>query len=249
MKYHGASIWGAGIPRRVTGDEYWKQLGRWNRKAIKAGEHRRVFCASQADVFDEAAPVAAQWRLWREIEQCPQLEFLLLTKRPEQWRAHIPMHWRKSWPQNVRLGFTAEDQQRWDERYEIAAEFRMQCESEAILPFFVSCEPLLGLIDFHRTTGLVPPGIGWVIAGGETDGGQGKARAMRLEWAREIRDQCKASGVPFFFKQWGEWAPTGDPGIYGAAGYAQLQGMNYVGKKAAGCLLDGVEYHEFPQFA
>jgi len=75
-------------------------------------------------------------------------------------------------------------------------------------------------------------GIDWVVCGGESGPG---ARPMHPDWARSVRDQCVAAGVPFFFKQWGEWAPFGD-----------LNAMRRTGKKAAGRLLDGREWNEYP---
>jgi protein gp37 len=87
-------------------------------------------------------------------------------------------------------------------------------------------------------------GLDWVICGGESGA---HARTMHPDWARSLRDQCHAAGVPFFFKQWGEWAPTTDPEIAKARGMIRLEDcMSYVGKKAAGALLDGREWKQFP---
>lgn len=91
--------------------------------------------------------------------------------------------------------------------------------------------------------------LDWVVAGGESGPG---ARPMHSEWARSLRDQCKAAGVPFFFKQWGEWKPTnsnrGEAGDF-FAGIVNQRGdwMRKVGKKAAGRKLDGVEHNEYPE--
>jgi protein gp37 len=79
---------------------------------------------------------------------------------------------------------------------------------------FLSCEPLLGPVDIARAGWLAPdefarPGIGWVIVGGESGPG---ARPMHSAWVRELREQCTAADVPFFMKQWGEWAPIDQPG-------------------------------------
>jgi protein gp37 len=119
---------------------------------------------------------------------------------------------------------------------------------------------------FHRPecptcggTGAVS-GLDWIIVGGESGPG---ARPMHPQWARDIRDQCKASGVPFHFKQWGEWAPDDvvfDCGQADGVSYTsktlprrfqcmELDGakLNRVGKQPAGRLLDGVEHAEFPE--
>ena len=90
---------------------------------------------------------------------------------------------------------------------------------------FLSCEPLLGPLDFG-TYGL--DGIDWVIVGGESGP---NARPMHPEWVRSIRDQCVAAGVPFLFKQWGEYDENGVK----------------VGKKAAGRMLDGRVWDEYPR--
>jgi hypothetical protein len=88
--------------------------------------------------------------------------------------------------------------------------------------------------------------IGWVICGGES--GQ-KARPSNLEWFRSLRDQCVAAGVPFFFKQWGEWAPDyyiEDDDPPGTPPRQAAESMSKVGKTAAGRLLDGREWNEVP---
>jgi protein gp37 len=241
-KWNGGK-WGPGTDRRITSDSNWAQLRKWDRKAVLDRVRRRVFVASLADVFDAEAPVDTRERLWLEIESCAHgLDFLLLTKRPENWGKYLPAHWLSDWPAHVRLGFTAEDQTRWDQRYVIAEQFMRKYQIQ--VPFFVSCEPLLGPIEFIPTTGLVPMEIGWVICGGESGPG---ARPMQADWARRLRDQCIDTGVPFLFKQWGEWMPTTNPGIAKARGIPLERCMSYVGKKAAGNLLDGREWMEFPR--
>jgi hypothetical protein len=91
-------------------------------------------------------------------------------------------------------------------------------------------------------------GIDWVICGGESGHG---ARPMHPDWARSLRDQCKAAGVPFFFKQWGDWWPMSrTDGIhefpFGSYNVDSRFGFIKRGKRAAGRLLDGVEHSEFP---
>jgi len=88
--------------------------------------------------------------------------------------------------------------------------------------------------------------LGWVIVGGESGA---KARPMHPDWARSLRDQCAKAGVPFFFKQWGEWAPV-DAGAVGRNPGAEIQTsdeLHRLGKKAAGDLLDGVQHHNWPE--
>jgi protein gp37 len=102
---------------------------------------------------------------------------------------------------------------------------------------FVSAEPLLGPLDLSMWLEDDPekfdvPPLDWVIVGGESGP---KARPMHPSWAREIRDQCTAARVPFLFKQWGAWGPN-DPN----------EEMHRWGKKAAGRLLDGRTWDEYP---
>jgi protein gp37 len=184
----------------------------------------KIFVCSWSDFF---LPEADEWRgqAWEIIRSSPPgLVYQILTKRPENIMARLPLNWGKGWP-NVWLGVTAENRPTWDERVSL-----LQPIPAAI--HFVSYEPALGpLGDIDLT------GIDWIICGGESGP---KARPMHPDWARSIRDQCQEAGVPFFFKQWGEWAP-----FHGIP--QDIFGMERVGKKAAGDLLDGKQYHEFPE--
>jgi protein gp37 len=169
---------------------------------------------------------------------------------------------------NVWLGVSAERQQEADERIPRL----LQTPAAAR---FISAEPLLGAIVLHplgcgtnALTSSTGPNLDWVIAGGESGP---KARPMSIHWARELRDQCAAAGVPFFFKQWGEWAPagvrpSGSPGRFAFGDYEQDRStmievdgyprqftqfgarsvVERVGKKRAGRVLDGKAHSEFP---
>lgn len=178
------------------------------------------------------------------------------------------------WPLgNVWVGVTAEDQRRADERIPLLLQVPAAVR-------FLSCEPLLGPIQlsdpdshdwlgggcgctFNRPCGDGYPGLDWVIAGGESGPG---ARPMSPYWARSLRDQCQvAGGVPFFFKQWGEWLPLssahGGPGRWSSDGTGPYDGKRIamtgdrltsairVGKSKAGRLLDGRAWDEFPLVA
>ncbi len=170
---------------------------------------------------------------------------------------------------NVWLGVSVENQATADERIPLLLQTPAAVR-------FLSCEPLLGPVDL----GAVPPlgrpcapsrngrGVGWVVVGGESGPG---ARPMHPTWARELRDQCTANGVPFFFKQWGAWVPivyvdeetkrpllnltpekgreimlTDERVPRGPARLDATVNMRRLGKKAAGRLLDGVEWSQFP---
>jgi protein gp37 len=255
-------------PRRRTASSGWKNPLRWNDAAARAGRRDRVFCASLADVFDNQ--VDPEWRtdLWTLIASTPHLDWLLLTKRPQNIAKMLPGSYVEQlmgqdlpwpWP-NVWLGTTVENQEEADRR--ITHLVRVPAAVH-----FLSCEPLLGPINISRhlvgreinrsdwtagvgwrvgaRIGWIPP-IAWVICGGESGH---KARMMKPAWARSLRDQCASAGVAFFFKQWGEWSapgysfPDGRPDLIEDDDDARFK----VGKKAAGRLLDGVEHNDFPE--
>ncbi|WP_416806864.1 phage Gp37/Gp68 family protein [Burkholderia pseudomallei] len=281
--------WGPGAPRRRTSAANWRKPLAWNAAHEQFfaahGRRQRVFCSSLADVFDNA--VYPMWRvdLFELISNTPNLDWLLLTKRIGNARDMISsvlgsiMRDEREWPwPHVWLGATIVNQAEADRDIPnlLAVPARVR---------FLSMEPLLGPVDlrFHiyseptgnfRTHGgkrqleLRRPadgGLHWVIAGGESGHG---ARPMHPDWARSLRDQCAAAGVPFLFKQWGEWAPrttdeqkllpvpcsrtTSWPdGTVGCGDY-QSNGdygkcLFRVGKKATGRMLDGRRHDEFPE--
>jgi len=214
----GQKVWGVEAPRRFFGAAHWREPLRWNRAAAEAGERHRVFCASMADVFEDRPDVEdARGHLFGLIEATRSLDWLLLTKRPENIRRMVPRDWLESPPFNVWYGTTVEDvprQARIATLREVPAAVR-----------FLSCEPLLAHLNFD-VHGL--SGIHWVIAGGESGPG---ARPMQPVWPRYLRNRCVEGGVAFHFKQWGDFNEHGQR----------------VGKKAAGRMLDGREWNELPE--
>ena len=195
--------WGKGNPRKRTSAANWKQPLRWNLQAAEAGTRTLVFSESLGDVFDTEVP--KQWRdeFFALIRDTPNLDWQLLTKRPGEAVKYARNH---PWPDNAWIGASIEDQKR---------AVRAQIITRIPAPIrFISVEPLLGPVTLDLTD------IDWVIVGGESGH---KCRPMEADWARSVRDQCRAAGVAFFFKQWG--------GHTSAAG---------------GHLLDGVVHHEFP---
>lgn len=203
----GFDVWGKDKPRRTFGDAHWDEPVKWNREAEAAGERRRVFCASMADVFEDHPTTAAQLpRLWDLIRRTPMLDWLLLTKRPERIKASLPEDWwnsQRAGPgyANVWLGTSVESQ-------DVAIKRIAHLISVPARVRFLSCEPLLGplsirhLIADERASGLRRD-VQWVIVGGESGPG---ARPMDLMWARDLRDQVQPIGVAFFFKQTGKVA-------------------------------------------
>ena len=187
-KRTGKDVWGPTAERRLFGDKHWAEPMKWDREALAAGERRRVFCASMADVFEDRRDLDDQRiKLWKLISATPSLDWLLLTKRPENLSRFVP--WLdRPWP-NVWLGTTVEDRKRVAER--IATLRRMPAAVH-----FLSIEPLLediGQLDLN--------GIDWVIVGGESGP---DARPFDIGWARSIQEQCRRAGVAFFMKQMGD---------------------------------------------
>lgn len=268
-------IWGDNGTRVVAAESYWKQPLKWNREAERAcficGDQAvqcecgnktrpRVFCASLADVFEDRPElIDPRHRLMQLIESTLNLDWLLLTKRPENIGDMLPVKWfGDGLPSNLWIGTSVENQEQADRRIpellKIPARVR-----------FLSCEPLLGPVDLSPwmnyesevddlglTCAGFDPDFHWVIVGGESGS---NARPMHPDWARSLRDQCQAAGVPFFFKQWGEFLSGSEVDIChpltGKPPAAEFDGVRFVrvGKKAAGRLLDGREWNEVPGVA
>lgn len=197
--------WGPDAPRTRTSESNWKQPIAWNRKAERDGVRRRVFCASLADVFDDHPSIDRYWRndLCRLIEQCRNLDWLILTKRPknvkhmivaatgrdaEAWLADCKHVW---------IGVTAENQEQANKRIPM-----LRYVPAAVK--FVSVEPMLGPVDMAQAGDDIclewfeKSGVNWVICGCESGPSR---RPMELDWVRKLRDQCVAAGVPYFLKQ------------------------------------------------
>jgi len=313
-------VWGQNGTRVVAAESYWREPIKWNKAAEQAGERRRVFCASLADVFEDwqgelrdpqnkilhrcraghvtrldsvfangaecdhgcnrsAIPMDlddVRRRLFALIDATPHLDWLLLTKRPENirrmWNAidDRPAGVNQKHRPNVWLGTSAGTQETADK----AIPELLKCRDLAPV-LFVSCEPMLGPVNFRigqldcrdcetdRTGGTydrVPVpcpghcGIDWVICGGESGH---HARPLDPKWARSLRDQAAAGGVPFFFKQWGEWYPIttfADAVVSNITppdrnySIIESEGQEFArwGKKYNGSDLDGREWNELP---
>jgi protein gp37 len=192
--------WRPNAPRKVMGPAYWHGPLKWDRAAALAGERRRVFCSSMADVFEDHPTVHRERaRLWPLIRATANLDWLLLTKRPGRIALDLPPSWGDGWP-NVWLGTTAGLRARFDERVPI-----LRAIPAAVR--FLSCEPLLG--DLGRVD---LSGIDWLIVGGESGP---RFRPMAEDWVRSIRDQCRESGVSFFYKQASGYRPEKLPMLDG----------------------------------
>lgn len=170
----------------------------------KWSEPALVFTCSWSDFF---IPEADLWRAdaWDIIRATPHLTYQILTKRPQRIEKCLPSDWGDGWP-NVWLGCTCENQQMFWERWQYM-------EHLCAVVRFISAEPLLAPLVIEGQS----DSIDWLIVGGES--GPNK-RAMDPSWVRSLREQCKRTGIPFFFKQW--------------------NGRD-------GCSLDGNEHKEFPR--
>lgn len=294
-KRSGLVQWGPGTERRRSSAANWRNPIKWNRQAqikidawdkfketypgltdaklIEQGfakpERPRVFCASLADVFDNAVPRGWRMDLFELIARTPHLDWLIVTKRVGnvmQMCQHDGLMFDQL--ANIWLGITVCNQEEADR----------DIPKLLVVPArvrFLSMEPLLEKVDL-ALLGTLPRSqhvnctqthdlLHWVVVGGESGS---NARPMHPDWARSLRDQCTDAGVPFLFKQWGEWAPHqaragGDEGgdlRRGHVRYLQGDGRELdghfrkgdaavarIGKKVTGRLLDGVQHDGYPE--
>lgn len=318
--WKGTVQWGKGGKRELRYEPAQRKLAAIVRAAKREAaladplqqrkpERVRVFVNSVSDTFED------HWLLGSTrqsalllMEQTPEVDFLLLTKRPENILKMVPPEWlgEGKWPAHIWIGTTVEDQKTADERIPHLVEVPARVR-------FLSCEPMLRPVDLKRWfnptgihcldvcadsqyvdptrvhtvkvgglveplcprcglvagwTGYDPVPIHWVICGGESGRG---ARPMHPDWVQSLRFQCFEAGVPFFFKQWGNWAPGEcvgkrkklrcatyvDHGEWSYSTETAKQAENchaddapdmyHLGKKQAGRKLDGVEHNGLPE--
>ncbi len=215
--------WGADAPRRMQSERYWLEPLKWNRRAARTGIRERVMAGTMCDVMERRDDLdAPRQRLYKLIEETPNLTWMFFTKRPEEYKNFLLESWRENPRPNVWLLATVENQDyvwRIDELMKVSA-----------VVYGLSIEPMLGPVTLPEKF-LALRQRAWVIAGGESGH---HARPARIEWFRQLRDTCVAAGVPFFFKQWGAHGPD-------------LVRMK--AKKQAGRLLDGREWNGCPSAA
>ena len=273
MKHHPSRT---GLTRDTQHGPVWTGEVRFNEEWLmqpfKWARPRRIFVAAHGDLFHEN--VFYKWldRIWAVMALNSRHTFLVLTKRPEVMKDYLESrsksvdYWEDrardmghtfKWAAgldeptiallkfpvpNVWCGISAEDQGTFDLR-------RASLRDTPAAVRWISFEPLLGPIDASAAL----PALDWAVVGGESGPG---SRPMHPDWARSLRDQCQVAGVPYFFKQWGDWLPrlqtpvqslarskecyiNNPRGVYGP------QAMYHVGKKAAGRMLDGRTWDQF----
>ena len=248
---HDDRHWGPSSSRKLV--RSWKKnLNDMRKSAIANNRRETVFVMSMGDIFEDDQPLSnnhdTNWKTINDVREeffgmvddYSELIFLLLTKRPGNMMEMVPSMWLiDAWPDNVWIGASIVNQAEVKEKMEHISEFLME------IPVFVSAEPLLDPIEFGETLSYVS----WVIVGGES--GQ-KARPMNPDWARNLRDECLAAGIPFHFKQWGENYPIEGTEVMAEA----ISGEPIVvkkltfekrGKHNAGNVLDGKRHLGFPE--
>ncbi len=227
-------------------------------KPLRWKKPRVIFVCSMGDLFFNWHSREELDRIFEVIGKCQQHIFIILTKRPDRMKSYIEyrkennLWYGHSW---VWMGVTAENQKTANERIPELLKIHAAVR-------FVSVEPMLGQVElqhflFHNKINTIfssiaspvtkPIQLDWVICGGESGH---HARPMHPDWARSLRDQCHNAGVPFFFKQWGEWMPNDQYAVK----WAKIKKMTYfldttvlkVGRKAAGNLLDGERWEQYP---
>lgn len=205
---YGFPVWGKDAPRRFFTPKHWEQPLIWNKKALKAGIRRRVFCSSMADILEERSDEMGELmekerrRLWNIIHGTPNLDWLLLSKRADGYRRLVPpeiLALKNVWP-----GTTVETQ---DYLWRAGKLLDLQCAG----PRWISYEPALGPVDFWTVLCDIDTGprtrISWIVVGGESGFtaplGHDRPRPFDLQWARDTLRQCREAGIAYFMKQTG----------------------------------------------
>ncbi len=228
----------------------------WLTQPLKWSRPRHIFVCAHGDLFHDAVPDAWIDKIFAIMALAPQHTFQVLTKRPERMLAFVSVstrqsriaaraffmdgEWSNAWPlPNVLLGVSVEDQPRADERRGYLGPLARRYGWRT----FVSYEPALGPVDWIGWEFL-----SWMISGGESGKG---ARPSHPDWHRTARAFCAANGIPYMFKQWGEWLAVNEGEMDNTRLDWRIEkgGQRYVrvGKARAGRLLDGVEHNGMPE--
>lgn len=271
--YHGANDHWEDHPRKLFAEKHWNEPLKWQRKAAAEGNRTRVFAMSMGDIF-EYLPLfksedgrtldTERARLWVMIEATPNLDWLLLTKRPQNMNRMAPKSWATGWPHNVIAMATVESE---DTVWRIKKILEVPAQRRGL-----SMEPLFSEVNINpfmppHQIGQLPGkgwqasaisstdkiGLDWIITGGESGP---HARPGHIDWYRSLRDQANAAGAAFHFKQWGNWIhefayndlpSVGRPKILSSHTWEDgTRSFRFGNKHATGRLLDGREWNEYP---
>lgn len=188
IRFDGGMHWGPGAPRRRTAPANWRKPYRWNRLAMEAGVRTRVFCASLADIFDNA--VDPEWRrdAAAVIRDTPHLDWMLLTKRIGLVNRMIESDFGGELPRNVWMGASVVNQEEADR------DIAKLLEVDAAIRW-LSMEPLIEQVTIDPAQMRK---LDMIVVGGESGRG---ARRMSLDWARDLLGQAREGGTAFHFKQ------------------------------------------------
>lgn len=197
-----------GLTRKTGGRHKWNGKVKLDYSSLETPKKwkngKLIFVNSMSDLFQDNVPISFVEKVFETIQETPRHTYQALTKRADLLNQASS---KLNWPTNLWMGVSVENQ-KYTNRIALLRETDAHVK-------FLSLEPLLGPLGK-----LDLSGIDWVIAGGESGPG---ARPVKIEWIRDIRDQCVEQGVAFHFKQWG--------------------GVN---KKKTGRELDGRTWDEFP---
>jgi protein gp37 len=226
---------------------------------------KKVFVCDVSDLFHDSVPFEFITSVWAIMLMMPDTVFQILTKRPNRaleffnWLEvlthpikgeNLDMRVMKE-AKNIWIGTSVENQEQADIRIPLLLQIPAAVR-------FLSCEPLIGLVDLNNYLPIMEPETGnqinWIIAGGESGHG---ARPMHPDWVRSLRDQCQSANVPFFFKQWGEYISISQAydsqieiknqkSIQLDNGLFSDRSLVKVGKSKSGNLLDGKQHLAFP---
>ena len=249
----GEHVFGVGVPRRKV-KSAWTTLRKLHHEAPKFsqfhGRRRRVFLQSMSDLFDKEVPDEWFDEAWGGVTFAHAVDIQIVTKRVSYVEKRLDG---REWPQHAGLIISVINQDEADRDIPRLIDLKAHLG----IPWIgLSMEPLLGAV-------VLKPewlaALDWVIVGGESGT---HARPMHPDWVISLRDQCGAAGVPFMFKQWGEWLPVGEwyeshpvslpLKVWHSGAWRNDDGgltgewMAKIGKKTAGRLLWGVEHNGFP---
>jgi protein gp37 len=236
----------SGLADKRRGEHRWHGEVRFLPERLDEPLHwrtpRRIFVCDMGDLFHESVTDEMLDDVFQTVAATRHHTYQILTKRAARMQKYCSTNgWDKCQWRNVWLGVSVENQHFADERIPLL----LETQGPAVR--WISAEPLLGPVEIGKVHHCAA--IDWVVCGGESGP---NARPMHPNWARSLRDQCQAAGVPYFFKQFGEWAPLGQIDsnrTFVGHNLGDGQMLLRYGKKLSGRLLDGREWSEFPKVA